>query len=116
MSLETSVRLTVTVYSPSRELTVDRFSTEIGWKLVEKSLVEIAHNRKENLIFISVVEAFPPITRSCFLGTLTWVQLQRETLVFLGYIRLGKVAFGKFAWVKLQGTGYIVHTALLGVF
>jgi len=42
--------------------------------------------------------------------------LQRETLVFLGYIRLGKVAFGKFAWVKSQGTGYIVHTVLLGVF
>ena len=73
LRLETSVRLTVTVYSPTRELTVDRFSTGIGWKLVEKSFVEIAHDRKENPIFISVVEAFPPIVRPCFLGTFTWL-------------------------------------------
>ena len=47
LRLETSVRLTVTVYSPSRELTVDRFSNEIGWKLVEISSVEIAHDRRK---------------------------------------------------------------------
>ena len=69
-TLETSIRLTVTVYSPSRELTVDRFSTKIGWKLVEKSSVEIAHDREENLIFISVVEAFPRL-----LVRVSWVQL-----------------------------------------
>ena len=87
LRLETSVRLTVTVYSPTRELTVDRFSTGIGWKLVEKSFVEIAHDRKENPIFIPVVEAFPLITRPCFLGTFTWVQsqsLKEKTLVSLG--------------------------------
>ena len=103
LRLETSVRLTVTVYSPTRELTVDRFSTGIGWKLVEKSFVEIAHDRKENPIFISVVEAFPLITRPCFLGTSTWVQsqsLKEKTFVSLGLIRLGTVA-KKFAWVQL---------------
>ena len=66
LRLETSVRLTVTVYSPSRELTVDRFFNEIGWKLVEISFVEFAHDRREIPIFISVVEAFLPIARSCF--------------------------------------------------
>ena len=84
LRLETSVRLTVTVYSPSRELTVDRFSNEIGWKLVEISFVEFAHDRKEIPIFISVVEAFLPISRSCFLGT-PWVQsLKEKTSVLLG--------------------------------
>ena len=108
LRLETSVRLTVTVYSPTRKLTVDRFSTGIGWKLVEKSFVEIAHDRKENPIFISVVEAFPLITRPCFLGTSTWVQLQslkEKTFVSLGLIRLGTVA------KSLPGTvaGYRVY-------
>jgi hypothetical protein len=85
LRLETSVRLTVTVYSPTRELTVDRFSNEIGWKLVEVSLVEFAHNRREIPIFISVVEAFPPIARSCFPGYAPRVQsLKEKTLVSLG--------------------------------
>jgi hypothetical protein len=85
LRLETSVRLTVTVYSPTRELTVDRFSNEIGWKLVEVSLVEFAHNRREIPIFISVVEAFPPIARPCFPGYAPRVQsLKEKTLVSLG--------------------------------
>ena len=71
--IQTSIRLTVTVYSPSRELTVDRCLPKIGWKLVEISFVEFAHDREGKSIFISVVEAFPPIVRPCFLGTLTWV-------------------------------------------
>ena len=91
---------------------------QIGWKLVEKSFVEIAHDRKENPIFISVVEAFPLITRPCFLGTSTWVQLQslkEKTFVSLGLIRLGTVA-KKFAGYSCRVQGILPISVLLGVF
>ena len=80
LRLETSNRLTVTVYSPSRELTVGCCLTEIRRKLVEISLFEFAHNRKGNTIFISVLEAFSSDRLSVFLGYIC---------KFLGYVLPG---------------------------
>ena len=59
-TLETSIRLTVTVYSPSRELTVDLCFVQIGWKPVEISFCLCRHDRTKTLIFILVLVRFPP--------------------------------------------------------
>ncbi len=75
LRLATSVRLTVTVYSPSRELTVDRFSNEIGWKLVEKSFVEFAHDRRKKIPF-----------------SFRWWRHFLRSLVRVSWVRLGTVA------------------------
>ena len=47
LTLETSVRLTVTVYSPLRELTVCSWIIQIGRKLVEILRFEFRHDRGE---------------------------------------------------------------------
>ena len=60
-TLETSVRLTVTVYSPLRELTVVLCFIKIGWKLVEISFCLCRHDRAKTSIFILVLARFPPV-------------------------------------------------------
>ena len=62
LRLETSVRLTVTVYSPPRELTVVFCFIQIGWKLVEISFRLCRHDRAKTSIFILVLARFPPVS------------------------------------------------------
>jgi len=62
--LRNSIRLTVTVYSPPRELTVVFRFIHFGWKLVEISLLEGRHDRAKISIFIVVLARVPPVLAS----------------------------------------------------
>ena len=61
LRLETSVRLTVTVYSPPRELTVVFCFIQIGLKLVEIFCFDCRHDRAKISIFIVVLARVPPV-------------------------------------------------------
>ena len=62
--IQNSIRLTVTVYSPPRELTVVFRFIHFGWKLVEISLLEGRHDRAKISIFIVVLARVPPVLAS----------------------------------------------------
>ena len=55
--IETSIR-------PPRELTVVSCFVQIGWKLVEISLLEVQHDRAKISIFIVVLARVPPVLTS----------------------------------------------------
>jgi len=62
--IETSLKLTVTVYLSPCELTVVSCFVQIGWKLVEISLLEVRHDRAKISIFIVVLARVPPVLTS----------------------------------------------------